>query len=576
MSETLGIATYSPEDDKLRFYPDSRLSTEDYARAKTAGFRWAPMQKLFFAMWGIKAEDLLIEWCGEIGDEDKSLVERQEERAERFEDYSDSRKDDAERAHKAVSAIADNIPLGQPILVGHHSERHARKDAEKIENGMRKAVKMWETSQYWKDRAAGALAHAKYKELPAVRARRIKTLESELRRTISKYTPVTTKDRPEPMRMMQQRWNAERDAPEVMHVYVGAHGRGGYWVPEESLAATKKSYARYEDHLMHRLEYEHAMLEEQGATKLLDKKPKSAAAQLPLCNYRAPEGLDIPNQWHRGEMLHYAQVEMTQAEYAKIYHDYKGTRVVHNSHRVRTAVIRSAHVCVFLTDSKQHTPPESVALSAPKMPSIEQMQKETERLRRANEAREAAKVESAPFDALREQLRTGVKVVSTPQLFPTPQEIAKKVIQYAGIEAGQTVLEPSAGTGALVREIVESVDTEIVGYEINRDLCSHLSRTFPSYRLQARCADFLEVTDGIGQFPRVVMNPPFKNGEDIKHIKHAMRFLAPGGRLVAICANGPRQQEQLMSIATHWEALPAGSFAEQGTHVNAAICVIEA
>nr|WP_130953837.1 DUF3560 domain-containing protein [Klebsiella pneumoniae] len=31
-------------------------------------------------------------------------------------------------------------PLGQPILVGHHSERRARRHAQKIENGMKRAV----------------------------------------------------------------------------------------------------------------------------------------------------------------------------------------------------------------------------------------------------------------------------------------------------------------------------------------------------------------------------------------------------------------------------------------------------
>jgi len=46
---------------------------------------------------------------------------------------------------------------------------------------MRRAVRLWETSTYWQSRAASAIAHAKYKELPAVRARRIKKLEAELR-----------------------------------------------------------------------------------------------------------------------------------------------------------------------------------------------------------------------------------------------------------------------------------------------------------------------------------------------------------------------------------------------------------
>lgn len=176
-------ATYSPEDNKLRLYPESRLPKEEYDRVKAAGFKWAPKQEIFVApMWTPGREDLLVEMCGEIGDEDKSLVERTGERAERFRDYSASRTEDAEHAHKAVSSICDGIPFGQPILVGHHSEKHARRDAERIENGMQRAIKMWDTAEYWKGRAAGAIAAAKYKERPDVRARRIKGIEADQRK----------------------------------------------------------------------------------------------------------------------------------------------------------------------------------------------------------------------------------------------------------------------------------------------------------------------------------------------------------------------------------------------------------
>src|SRR5437879_1311221 len=107
-------ASYSPEDNKLRLYPSNRLPKELYDRVKAAGFKWAPKQELFVApAWTPAREDLLIELCGEIGDEDTSLVDRAEERAERFDDYSDKRADDANRAKEAVEAIADGIPLGQ-------------------------------------------------------------------------------------------------------------------------------------------------------------------------------------------------------------------------------------------------------------------------------------------------------------------------------------------------------------------------------------------------------------------------------------------------------------------------------
>jgi hypothetical protein len=69
-----------------------------------------------------------------------------------------------------------------------------------------------------------------------------------------------------------------------------------------------------------------------------------------------------------------------------------------------------------------------------------------------------------------------------------------------------------------------------------------------------------------GDFDSVVMNPPFKDGADIKHIFHARSFLKQGGRLVAICAGGPRQTEKLKPLAETWEELPEGTFAGTGVH----------
>ena len=85
-------ATYDPGDNKLRLYASSRLDKDLYVKVREMGFIWAPKQDLFVApMWTPQREDFLLELCGEIEDEDKSLVQRQEERAERFENYSDKR-----------------------------------------------------------------------------------------------------------------------------------------------------------------------------------------------------------------------------------------------------------------------------------------------------------------------------------------------------------------------------------------------------------------------------------------------------------------------------------------------------
>jgi len=568
-------ATYSPDDNKLRMYPACRLDKEDYLRFKSAGFKWAPMQKIFVApMWTPKREDLLLEFCGEIGDEDTSLVDRAEERAGRFEEYSEKRLQDAQDAHKNVSAITENIPLGQPILIGHHSEKRARKDAERIENGMRKAVKMWETSKYWEDRAEGALRHAKYKESPEVRARRIKGIEAEIRKMKAAYTPKNPDEK-----VMQTPWSCpvcgkcfceeHLEAKEkTEHVYCG-QGRGGSWVAVANLPKIEAGYKRWIEHCERRLMYEKAMLGEQGKLNLLEKpkRPK----QLPLLNYRAPEGISVENMYHRGEFSVYPQLEMTKVEYSAIYSDYRRTATIENSHRVRVCLKRDegqyrySYYSVFLTDSKVHEKPEPVERKQPHFPETIQSTSYT-------------KPERTPFDDMKEALKAGVKTVSVDQLFVTPPELAKQVVEKCEIEPGETVFEPSIGTGNLVQAVIESVDTEIFGYEINQELCGILRSKFSGHRLQVRQADFLEIPPPETvemMFPKIVMNPPFKNGDDIKHINHALKFLRPGGRLVAICANGPKQRDQLIDKSSDWIDLPAGTFKNSGTMVNAAMVVID-
>jgi hypothetical protein len=60
-------ATYSPEDNKLRLYATSRLDTELYARAKSAGFSWAPRQQLFVApMWCRVAVNCTTRACRDV------------------------------------------------------------------------------------------------------------------------------------------------------------------------------------------------------------------------------------------------------------------------------------------------------------------------------------------------------------------------------------------------------------------------------------------------------------------------------------------------------------------------------
>lgn len=185
----------------------------------------------------------------------------------------------------------------------------------------------------------------------------------------------------------------------------------------------------------------------------------------------------------------------------------------------------------------------------------------------------------AEFAAMKQQLKTGVRVVTAPQLFQTPNDLAARMVELADIEPGHRVLEPSAGLGRILGAMGGQMfghnpeRGEVVAVEINGELCRHLGREFPLTQVLQR--DFLECVNELGTFDRILMNPPFINGADIKHIKHAASMLKEGGRLVAICAGGPRQERELQGLATMWEPLPADTFKESGTMVNAVLLVIE-
>jgi hypothetical protein len=66
--------------------------------------------------------------------------ERRLAKAERLREWSEKRARRSAAAFESARKVADSIPLGQPILVGHHSEKRHRRDVARIDNGMRKGV----------------------------------------------------------------------------------------------------------------------------------------------------------------------------------------------------------------------------------------------------------------------------------------------------------------------------------------------------------------------------------------------------------------------------------------------------
>lgn len=175
--------------------------------------------------------------------------------------------------------------------------------------------------------------------------------------------------------------------------------------------------------------------------------------------------------------------------------------------------------------------------------------------------------------------------------FPSPAAVVARVLDEAGIAMPTErytpqpvrVLEPSAGAGAFSRPAAEAGHV-VTCVEVQPHLAAQLAAT--GLYANVVTDDFLALTsDRIGKFDRILMNPPFGDKADVDHVAHALTFLAPGGKLVAIMASGIeyRTDAHTVALRARIEALegricplPALSFAEVGTNVNTVVVTVRA
>ena len=81
---------------------------------------------------------------------------KRERRIERLRERADRMKTQGERSLAHAQDISSFIPPGQPILVGHHSERRHRRDLDRINGLMRKGIDTLEASKRLNQRAISA------------------------------------------------------------------------------------------------------------------------------------------------------------------------------------------------------------------------------------------------------------------------------------------------------------------------------------------------------------------------------------------------------------------------------------
>ncbi|MFM9499563.1 hypothetical protein ACKI1Q_38965 [Streptomyces galilaeus] len=114
--------------------------------------------------------------------------------------------------------------------------------------------------------------------------------------------------------------------------------------------------------------------------------------------------------------------------------------------------------------------------------------------------------------------------------FPTPQPIVEQVLDLAELEVGCEALEPSAGRGAIA-EAAAARGVIVDCIELDTARAEHIRAG--GYAREVANADFLSVKVE-RRYQRVIMNPPFADRQDIRHVERALRFVQPGGLVVAV------------------------------------------
>lgn len=165
--------------------------------------------------------------------------------------------------------------------------------------------------------------------------------------------------------------------------------------------------------------------------------------------------------------------------------------------------------------------------------------------------------------------------------FPTPEPLGYKMVEWANIGEGDSVLEPSAGHGAIARYVPQS--NELVAIEPSMSLFAKLqmkagglgrkfqNETFEAYHIS-------------NKHDTIVMNPPFGHAgaTAIAHIEKAFGHLEEGGRMVAIIPRGAmdakfvKWAESNKSVAPRaYISLPDVTFQQAGTKVNCRVVVVD-
>lgn len=114
-----------------------------------------------------------------------------------------------------------------------------------------------------------------------------------------------------------------------------------------------------------------------------------------------------------------------------------------------------------------------------------------------------------------------------PDFYPTPGHVIDTMIEGLELQ-GKTVLEPSAGSGNIVKAL-QTNGANVIACENHPDLLKILKTLCPVIE-----PDFFNVKrEQVSHIDYIIMNPPFSNAA--AHIEHAWNVAPDGCKIIALC-----------------------------------------
>lgn len=166
--------------------------------------------------------------------------------------------------------------------------------------------------------------------------------------------------------------------------------------------------------------------------------------------------------------------------------------------------------------------------------------------------------------------------------FATPEPIGYKMVQWANVKAGDKILEPSAGHGAISRFFSPTTENTII--EPSSRLAPQAQMNTENAKLINGMFEDLHISN---KYDAITMNPPFGTGGKtaIEHLSKAFRHLRECGRVIALIPRGGMADKRFTKWYESDEAknahmvgevlLPNVTFERAGAKVATRIVIID-